>query len=317
MRLFINRHLQTILWLLLLIVIILSLLLSPSGIHLPSPFILWHIRMPRLIALMLGGSALALAGILLQTWSKNPLADSSLLGITAGSGLAYALCLTIGSLASSVIAMPIALILGGLVATGLIYALSYQKGRPLIISHVLLMGMALASFLTNLTILFAMRLMPQNTENLLFFLSGNPLIDYWGTIVLWGSILLTLIGIAYGHAYHWNILNLSDTHARSLGAPVYKRQIQVLILSSLLTALATVFVGNIAFLGMACGLSLRKHLGSLHQQLIPASLAMGASLTLIADLLNRLFFSHTPLPTGLVLLVLLAGVLLGSIKKDP
>ncbi len=263
--------------------------------------ILLHVRLPRTLASLLSGSALAVAGVLLQAVLGNPLAAPNIIGVNAGAGFAAVFLLTAFPGLSG--AVPGAAFGGALCTSLLVFALASKTGARR--STILLAGVAVSSILTAginaLKTLFPDSLSNANT----FLIGGFSGVTLQNLNPAWILIAVGLIG-AWLLAREIDVLTLGDETASGLGLNVLATRFLLLTASSCLAGAAVSFSGLLGFVGLLVPHIARRFTGSCHRRLIPASALLGASLVLVCDTLSRLLFAPYELPVG-ILLSLLGG----------
>jgi len=267
-------------------------------------FILHELRLPRVILALLAGGGLGVAGFIMQTLVRNPLASPDTLGVTTGASAGALIWLSFFSLQYGSSAMPYAAMAGAAVAVGLIFLLSWRSGAsPL---RLVLTGVgvsALAGAVVTLVLVFS----PLTTTfSAWVWLSGSVYAASWEKvrqllgIYLWALPVLVLL------LRYMKILQLNDSLAMGLGVAIHPRRILLLLACVILSAGAISLVGAMAFVGL-----IAPHLGRLiirsggffSQLLITA--CCGGCMVIIADLLARTLFLPADLPAGIF--VALAG----------
>lgn len=310
-----KRQIYTIAILLLCLLAIASMVLGYSRLGLGdllaaiigkgSPahqLIVWNIRLPRLLVSLLAGASLAISGHLFQTLTRNPLADSGVLGVNAGAGLALTLALTWQM--TSLFYQPILALGGGLVATGLVYLLAYKKGQALRPVRLILTGVGLTSLFSSSMVTLMVRFDPYKLETIVSWLSGRYVGADWQTISLVAPLLINLGFLSLYKAHHLNILQLAPALGTSLGLDQKKTSLHILLLATGLASLSSLLVGNTAFVGLLAGHLAKQVTGRQHQESLPLAAIIGSCLMLLSDLLARLLLVGTGIPTGLVLTVI-------------
>ncbi len=257
--------------------------------------IIFHFRIPQLFTATLTGAALAVAGLLLQTLFRNPLADPSILGISSGASLGVALLL-FGSAAMTGNAYKFS-ILGpvGVVSASfagalvVLFAITFLSRMLSNIASLLIAGIMIAYLTASLTGIVKYF---SNREDLQAFVVwgmgsfsgvGKRSVPFFSVTVLSGLILSMLM------IKSLNLFLLGESYARNLGLNVRWFRTIVLFLSGYLTAVTTAYTGPIAFLGLAVPhLSRNLFKTSNHGILLPASMLIGAILALFCNLIARL-----------------------------
>lgn len=290
------RHLLPLLFLAVLAVVALALAWSLPADAALAQDILWQLRLPRVGLAAFCGAALALAGLLLQDLFRNPLVEPGLLGVSAGAGLAAVLALAAG-LAGPWL-LPVTAFAGALSTLALVLALGRRLGSGS--ATLLLVGVAINALVGAVVQL----LLSMGDNSLLrsasFWLMGSFAQADW-RLLLPSSVLLLLVAQhARQRAATLDLWQLGDSEAAHLGLDVPRFRREVMLLGSLLVALAVAQAGGIGFIGLLAPHMARRLGAILHRHLLPASLLLGALLAVAADLLARQLVSPLELPVGVL-----------------
>ncbi len=243
-------------------------------------------RLPRALVGIAVGASLAASGVLMQSFFRNPLASPGLLGVSTGGALGAVAALALGWTANSIFALPLASISGAFLATFAVMALAKREASA---EHLLLAGVALnalfgaaTSFLLNLT---AGRF--EVSGQIIFWMLGGLENRTWSHVwmALPGTVLGCMMLLPLGRSM--NLLSLGEQGAQSLGVNVRRLQWEIIILSTVLTALATAVGGVIGFVGLVVPHILRLAIGPDHRRLLPLSMIGGAAFVLVCDLITR------------------------------
>ncbi|SDP70354.1 iron ABC transporter permease [Phyllobacterium sp. OV277] len=287
--------------------------------------IILDIRLPRIVTGILAGIHFAVAGLLLQTITRNPLADPSIMGISQGATLAVTVFLLFtvyifdpGS--NTLSALPLAWLpaigtLGGIAAGGLIYLLAFRLDLgPL---RITLCGIAIGAVLHAAAIGLIAGWGSARIEILLEWLSGSLYARSWTHVLF--LLPFTVIGLAALPALQRSIdlLRFDPTVARSFGL-AYRRQFSiVLFLSCGLAASAVGAVGPIIFVGLVVP-HLARFLARRHFSLVlPLTIALGAFIVTLGDLLGRLLGQAEEIPIGVITAIFGVPVLIALLRKIP
>ncbi|MBA3465696.1 MAG: iron ABC transporter permease [Deltaproteobacteria bacterium] len=277
------------------------------------------VRMPRVLAALLVGGALAGAGCALQALLRNPLAEPFTLGISSGSSLAAVIAIRVGVESSfGGIGVGAAALLGAMTSLLIIWRLA-QVGRQLPPATLILAGVTLSMFCSAASVLIQYTSDFTEVSRMLRWMLGGldsmqlSTVKYAAAPILIGLFLLAL----YGRSL--NALAAGPDVAASLGVRVGRTTTVVFFLASLLVGAAIAVAGPIGFVGLIVPHALRAILGPDHRLLIPASVFGGAVLLTICDTLARTVTAPAPLPTGAVT-ALLGGpffvlILVGQKKR--
>ena len=243
-------------------------------------------RLPRTLAGLLVGGALGLAGALMQTLTRNPLADPGLLGVNAGASFAIVLGAALLGIASPEQQLVMAFC-GAFVASLIVAFTGSQGGGQLSPVRLTLAGVALAAVLEGLTSGIAL-LNPDVYDQLRFWQAGSLDIRTFTTLkVVLGPVLIAGIA-ALMLSRALNSLSLGTDTATALGSKVARTQIFGLLIITVLCGSATAVVGPIAFIGLMMPHISRWLVGADHRRSLPVTLLATPSLLLFADIIGRL-----------------------------
>ena len=264
-------------------------------------FIMTTIRLPRIIACLFGGASLALAGMLLQTLTKNPLADSGILGINTGAG--FMIALVIGYLdmtsASDISLLPFMAMLGGIATIATVYLMARKKNHGISPTRLIVTGVGVATMLSGVMVSITSTLSPDKMDYIISFLSGKVSGATWENIALFAPFVLLWL-ITYSRSRYLNIMALNEQTALALGIDLKRERLITIILSTALAALSVVMIGNITFVGLVAGHITRRFMGGDHRIILPFGMMTGMILLLIADTIGRVLLVGSGIPTGLI-----------------
>ncbi len=263
------------------------------------------LRLPRLCLALLVGGALAQAGATMQGVFRNPLADPSLVGVSAGAALAAAAVIVLGyrmGIGDSLPlrwALPAATFAGGLLAALLVQRLAQSEGYTPV-STMLLAGLAINAIAGAGIGLMTQVASDVALRDLTFWMFGSLGKSGWpelaiGAPVLAGSILLML-----RHGRELNALLLGEAEASHLGVDVEKLKRRSLVLVVLATATSVALAGLIGFVGLLVPHLVRLRVGPDHRLLLPAAALAGGLLLILADIAARITLAPAELPIGIV-----------------
>ncbi|AGB79183.1 ABC-type Fe3+-siderophore transport system, permease component [Enterobacteriaceae bacterium strain FGI 57] len=243
-------------------------------------------RLPRTLAGLLVGGALGLAGALMQTLTRNPLADPGLLGVNAGASFAIVLGAALLGIASPEQQLLMAFC-GAFMASLIVAFTGSQGGGQLSPVRLTLAGVALAAVLEGLTSGIAL-LNPDVYDQLRFWQAGSLDIRTFITlkVVLAPVLIAGIAALMLSRAL--NSLSLGTDTATALGSKVARTQIFGLLIITVLCGSATAVVGPIAFIGLMMPHISRWLVGADHRRSLPVTLLATPSLLLFADIIGRL-----------------------------
>jgi iron complex transport system permease protein len=257
-------------------------------------------RLPRALVGLAVGAALGASGAVMQAFFRNPLASPGLLGVSSGGALGAVAVLALGPVlstglgvglgfaAASMWALPVASVIGAFGATGAVILLA-QSGAGT--ERLLLSGVALNALLgagTSFLLTTTSGHFEVNAQ-ILFWLMGGLENRSWEHVWMGVPAILAacLMLLPLGRAM--NLLSLGEQSAQSLGVDVRRLRWQLIVLSTVLTALATAVAGIVGFVGLVVPHVLRLIYGPDHRRLLPYSMLGGASFLLLCDLVTRTF----------------------------
>jgi len=262
--------------------------------------IIIQIRMPRILASALVGSALAAAGVVYQGIFKNPMADPYVLGVSAGAavGASLAIVLGMGFALFGMSAVPISAFAGSLIAVFVVYNIS-RVGPRAPVTTLLLSGMAVSIFLSAIIAVLQV-IAGERLHAIVFWLMGGFSYVEWKDV--WATLPLICLGTGatYVYARDLNILALGEDTAQHLGVDVERVKRLLLVFGSLVTAAAVSISGLIAFIGLVIPHLTRIMIGPDHRVLLPTSIIVGALFLVICDAVARVIVSPIELPVGVI-----------------
>jgi iron complex transport system permease protein len=282
----------------------LNSLINSSSISAQNSAIILQIRMPRILAGVLVGAALAAAGVLYQGVFKNPMADSYVLGVSAGAAVGASVAILSGlSFAFFGLRLiQVAAFVGAVSAMFLVYNMS-RVGSRVPVATLLLCGIAVNFFLFAVVGLLEV-VAGDELHSIVFWLIGGFSNVLWKDI--WAIVPFIVIGIvgAYFYARDLNLLAMGEETAHNLGVNVERSKQILLVLASLITAAAVSICGLVGFVGLMIPHLTRLLIGPDHRILLPTSTIIGAIFLLICDDIARVvatpFASTLELPVGII-----------------
>jgi len=261
--------------------------------------IVLDLRMPRVLLAMLVGACLAMAGALLQTATRNDLADPFLFGLSSGAASGAVAVISITGEYFGIWTLPLASFVGGLVAAAGVLLLA-QRSAGLGAERIVLAGLAMSFLFSAVTHILVFAGDQRAAHSILFWSLGGLGLARWDNLplALLGFVALALF-IALRHRA-LDALLAGDEVAHSLGVKPQQLRTQVLIATALATACCVALSGVIGFVGLMVPHLMRNSAGLLHAKLIPACGLLGAALLLGSDLLARSAMAPQELPVGIV-----------------
>lgn len=278
--------------------------------------IILQFRLPKALAAMLGGAALVVAGLQMQTLFRNPLAGPFVLGVSSGASLGVALVvLGVGAGSASLLerldtlgnfAVAAAASIGAAAVMGmvLVVARRVQSTMTLLILG-LLFGYA-TNGLVSILLYFSIS---ERIQSYLLWTFGSFGKVTWAQMSVFAPVILGALGFGLILVKSLNALLLGEVYARSMGLHVRRARVGIIISASALAGVVTAFCGPVAFLGVAVPHLCRSLLNtSDHRLLLPGAIVLGATLALVADLIAHMPGSAITLPLNAVTSVIGAPV---------
>lgn len=248
--------------------------------------ILWQIRLPRMCVAVLIGAALSASGLVMQAYFRNALASPGLLGVSSGGAAGAVIAIAAGWTGVSLWILPATALVGAFGATLAVVGLARRGAST---ERLLLAGVALNALLGAVTsyVLSSQTLIYERNAQILFWLLGGLEDRTWNHVLVGGVPILVTAALLWPLGRPMDLLSLGATEAQSLGVDVRTLQRKLLVLSTVLTAVATAIAGTVGFVGLIVPHVLRLLVGPEHRRLVPLSLVAGAAFVLACDLLSR------------------------------
>ena len=268
-----------------------------------SAIIVNQIRLPRALLAGLVGALLGISGAAMQGIFRNPLADPSLIGVTAGASLGASLVIAgVGSGIHGLTGLTLVsagAFIGGMLAVILVYRLaSSENGTS--VATMLLAGIAitaLAGAMSNILELFSSNEVLRRIS--LWRMGGLDGADY-SRVALAAAVFLVVMTALPRYTTALNAFLLGESEARYLGVDVEKTKTGIVLLVAIAVGASVAMAGTIAFVGLVVPHIIRLLIGPDHRYLLPASAIAGALLLISADIIARTLIAPTELPVGIV-----------------
>ena len=280
-------------------------------------FILFSVRMPRVIVLTLAGMALALSGAILQTLTRNDLADPGIIGINAGAGVAITIFYLFvdGQLEYYKYQLPAVGFVGALLTAGFIFMFTVDKRNGMQPVKLVLMGVGVASALSGLMVILVSGAKQEDVQFISKWLSGNIWGADWPFILALLPWLIIAVPILLWKQQSMNLLALNETVAKALGVTINRDRILLLIVAVALAASSVSIVGSISFIGLIAPHMAKQLVGSRHQNFLFLSPIIGAILLVFADTIGRIIYSEQTIPAGIIVAIIGAPYFLYLLRK--
>lgn len=261
--------------------------------------ILWVVRVPRILLAALVGGGLAVVGAVLQSVFRNPIADSSLLGVGSGAALGAVLAVKLGLASTVFLSLTFAAFLGAMAAIAAVYALAHSFGRASL-HGLLLTGLAVSALASAATSMLLVATEEYRIKVVLFWLAGGLDGRSWPHVQIATLLILPAVALLVVLGRPLDVISLGDEEAASLGVRVHLTRLVLLGLAALVTGTVTAVAGSVPFVGLIAPHALRPLVGSRARALLPAAFLAGAVLVVLADLAARTLNEQMDLPLGSV-----------------
>ncbi|MGN0990873.1 MAG: FecCD family ABC transporter permease [Candidatus Ventricola sp.] len=258
--------------------------------------IILYTRLPRTLAALLSGSALAVAGAVIQTVLCNPLAAPNIIGVNASAGLAVTLACALAPM--SAVATPVIAFAGALAGVLLVLALSEMTGASRMTT--VLSGVAVSN-LFSAAIDAVVTLVPDALSGYSDFRIGGFASVTMTRLAPAAALILVSLALVMTLAQQMDILALGTQTAQSLGLAVRSVRLALLVLAAALCGAAISFAGLLGFVGLIVPHMMRRLVGEESQRLMLACAMGGAALVTLCDTLGRVLFAPYELSVGIVL----------------
>ena len=264
---------------------------------------IFDIRLPRLCVAMLVAICLSTAGCILQSVTRNELAEPGMIGINAGAALAVVLLISSGQKTyyseigdASLFVMPLIAMIGSFISGSLIYRLSYKKGvSP---TRLILTGIGVNVGINAFISLYQLNMAQGDYNQVLTWINGSLWGSSWKFFYLILPLTLVFLGLTLWKAKILDVIDLGDELAIGLGVHVEKERKMLFFYATALAALATSVAGNLAFLGLLGPHLAKRLVGPVHRRLIPMASLLSIMIILLADSISRNMFSPIEIPVG-------------------
>ncbi len=274
--------------------------------HEQGNFLIWHIRLPRILMAALTGAGLAVAGAAIQGLFRNPLADPSLIGVTSGAMLFAVLAIVLmGSLLADAAAIlqqatvAIFAFVGGVVTTYFVYFLSRRQGKTYVMT-MLLAGIAISAFAAAITGVFIYLSDDQQLRDITFWSLGSFSGASWTHFFITAPVIGLGIVLLNRYARALNAILLGEMEAAYLGIPVEQVKSRIILLTALMVGVCIANSGIIGFVGLIVPHFLRLLKGTDYRYLLKSSALVGAIFLVLADTLSRTIIAPAELPIGIL-----------------
>jgi iron complex transport system permease protein len=261
--------------------------------------ILFDLRLPRSLLAMITGAGLAMVGALLQTSTRNDLADPFLFGLSSGASVGAVLVITQLGDVLGVWSLPLATFTGSIVsakAVLILFSMQKKKGND----NLILCGLAI-SFLFGAVTSFLIYSGDQRAaSSILFWTMGGLGLARWDNLIFPLFGVLCLIALVFKRYREIDTLLVSEQTTSSLGVNVYRLQSEIFLCCAFCTASIVSLTGVIGFIGLMVPHLVKPFSGVTHKRALPLIAFFGAALLLVGDVVSRTILAPQELPVGIV-----------------
>lgn len=274
-----------------------------SNVKSDTTLMLREIRIPREVAAIFVGGALAVSGAIMQGLTRNPLADPGILGLTAGANAALAIALALIPSANYFV-LTIACFIGAAAGTLMVFGIGAIKRGGFSPLRIVLAGAAVSAFLY--AIADGVGIYFKLSKNISMWTAGGMIGTTWKQLSIIVPFIVIGILISLLLSRQLTILSLSEEVAVGLGQNTRKIKTILFIVIILLAGASVALVGNMAFIGLMVPHIVRAIVGTDYRFIIPMSVITGATFMLFADTVGRTI--HAPYETPVVAIVATLGL---------
>ena len=264
-----------------------------------TQLIISEIRIPRFLLALLVGSGLAMVGALLQTVTKNDLADPFLFGLSAGASAGAVVVITRFGAELGIWALPVAAFVGGIISSlSVVVLFSLQRSSG--VERLILSGLAISFLFGAITNYLIYAGDQRSASTILFWSLGGLGLARWDNLgfALAGVLILVVFTLC-----RWRSLDamlVDEETCNSLGVNVRQLRLLVFIITALATSTFVSLAGVIGFVGLIVPHLARPFSGVSHRWLMPLCAILGATVLATSDLISRILLPGQELPIGLV-----------------
>lgn len=265
----------------------------------PTHRIVFDLRLPRALFAAVIGAGLGIVGVVLQTTTRNDLADPFLFGLSSGAAAGAVFVITVTGDFLGFWTLPLAAFTGGIVASAIVLGLvhSLRTSAP---EKLILAGLAVSFLFAAITNYLIFAGDSRAAHSVIFWMLGGL------GLARWESFPLVCAGLALIFAYtiyrtRWlDALLTGDVTAKTLGVPVQRLRFSMFFVAALTTAVFVSVAGVTGFIGLMVPHIARGIAGPLHRHLIPTAALVGAALLTGSDIVSRVILAPQELPVGIV-----------------
>ena len=273
--------------------------------------VVWSLRAPRDLLALIVGAGLALAGVVMQTLVRNPLADPYLLGVSSGASVGATAVITIGVFTSfGLYAISVGALFGALAATAIVYLITLAQGglTPL---RLILTGVVASSAFSALASFLVFKAQDARAaQGVMFWMLGSVVGAQWDRLLLPALVVLAAFLILMFMSNPLDAMAAGPDTAAALGVNVERLRQILFFIQALLVGAMVAVAGGIGFVGLVIPHLARIMVGSLHRRLLPIAMVLGAVFMVWVDVIARIAAPPQEIPLGVVTGVLGAPLFL-------
>jgi len=265
----------------------------------PLHRIVFDLRLPRALFAAMIGAGLGIVGVVLQTTTRNDLADPFLFGLSSGAAAGAVFVITVTGDILGIWTLPLAAFCGGLVASGIVLALVHglRTSAP---EKLILAGLAVSFLFAAITNYLIFAGDSRAAHSVIFWMLGGLGLARWETFPLVFTGLVLILAYSLYRRRWMDALLAGDLTASTLGVPMQGLRFSMFFMAALATAVFVSVAGVIGFVGLMVPHLARGIAGPLHSRLLPTAAIVGAILLTVSDMLCRLLLAPQELPVGIV-----------------
>ena len=276
-----------------------------------------YIRLPRALLTALVGALLAICGAAMQGLFRNPLADPSLIGVTAGASVGASLVIVFAGGVAGFVGLSLVSLgafVGGTAAVLLVYRLATGPGGTSV-ATMLLAGIAIGALAGSVGSLLEFHADNEMLRRISLWRMGGLDGANWSRVAIVAGVSALIFAVLPRQADALNALLLGESEARHLGIAVDRIKRRLVLLTAAGVGVSVAVAGAITFVGLVVPHIVRMLIGPDHRWLLPASALAGAILLLVADTLARVVVAPTELPVGLLTALLGAPFFISLLRR--
>ncbi|MBS63688.1 iron ABC transporter permease [Salinisphaera sp.] len=276
-----------------------------------------QLRLPRALLTGLVGALLAICGAAMQGLFRNPLADPSLIGVTAGASVGASLVIVFAGGVAGFVGLSLVSLgafVGGTAAVLLVYRLATGPGGTSV-ATMLLAGIAIGALAGSVGSLLEFHADNEMLRRISLWRMGGLDGANWSRVAIVAGVSALIFAVLPRQADALNALLLGESEARHLGIAVDRIKRRLVLLTAAGVGVSVAVAGAITFVGLVVPHIVRMLIGPDHRWLLPASALAGAILLLVADTLARVVVAPTELPVGLLTALLGAPFFISLLRR--